>query len=76
MSTSMVLKICLYRVSQRFGKVDLLLLCYYFMLYIQSDQQESKSEQALQIIGHVVAKSYAHKRSKHGRRQFMVSNAT
>jgi hypothetical protein len=43
---------------------------------IQSDQQESKSEQALQIIGHVVAKSYAHKRSKHGRRQFMVSNAT
>jgi hypothetical protein len=43
----------------------------------QSDQQESKSEQALQIIGHVVAKSYAHKRSKHGRRQlFMVSNGT
>jgi hypothetical protein len=29
---------------------------------VQSDQQESKSEQALQIIGHVVAKSYAHKR--------------
>jgi hypothetical protein len=46
------------------------------MIYVQSDQQESKSEQALQIIGHVVAKSYAHKRSKHGRRQFMVSNAT
>jgi hypothetical protein len=45
-------------------------------LLVQSDQQESKSEQALQIIGHVVAKSYAHKRSKHGRRQFMVSNAT
>jgi hypothetical protein len=45
-------------------------------LPVQSDQQESKSEQALQIIGHVVAKSYAHKRSKHGRRQFMVSNAT
>jgi hypothetical protein len=43
---------------------------------VQSDQQESNSEQALQIIGHVVAKSYAHKRSKHGRRQFMVSNAT
>jgi hypothetical protein len=43
---------------------------------VQSDQQESKSEQALQIIGHVVAKSYAHKRSKHGRRQSMVSNAT
>jgi hypothetical protein len=38
---------------------------------IQSDQQESKSEQALQIIGHVVAKSYAHKRSKHGRSQFI-----
>jgi hypothetical protein len=31
-------------------------------LEVQSDQQESKSEQALQIIGHVVAKSYAHKR--------------
>jgi hypothetical protein len=30
--------------------------------HIQSDQQESKSEQALQIIGHVIAKSYAHKR--------------
>jgi hypothetical protein len=43
---------------------------------IQSDQQESKSEQALQIIGHVVAESYANKRSKHGRRQFVVSNAT
>jgi hypothetical protein len=43
---------------------------------IQSDQQESKSEQALQIIGHVVAESYANKRSKHGRRQFVVSNAS
>jgi hypothetical protein len=52
---------------------------FYFLTSVadvQSDQQESKSEQALQIIGHVVAKSYAHKRSKHGRRQFMVSNAT
>jgi hypothetical protein len=46
------------------------------MLPIQSDQQESKSEQALQIIGHVVAESYANKRSKHGRRQFVVSNAS
>jgi hypothetical protein len=46
------------------------------IVYVQSDQQESKSEQALQIIGHVVGKSYAHKQSKHGRRQFMVSNAT
>jgi hypothetical protein len=43
---------------------------------IQSDQQESKSEQALQIIGHVVAESCANKRSKHGRRQFVVSNAS
>jgi hypothetical protein len=43
---------------------------------VQSDQQESKSEQALQIIGHVVAESYANKRSKHGRRQFVVSNAS
>jgi hypothetical protein len=46
------------------------------MQCIQSDQQESKSEQALQIIGHVVAESYANKRSKHGRRQFVVSNAS
>jgi hypothetical protein len=52
------------------------LLRYIVRSIIQSDQQESKSEQALQIIGHVVAKSYAHKQSKHGRRQFMVSNAT
>jgi hypothetical protein len=52
------------------------LLIKYTSRNVQSDQQESKSEQALQIIGHVVAKSYAHKRSKHGRRQFMVSNAT
>jgi hypothetical protein len=43
---------------------------------LQSDQQEFKSEQALQIIGHVVAESYANKRSKHGRRQFVVSNST
>jgi hypothetical protein len=42
---------------------------------VQSDQQESKSEQALQIIGDVVAESYANKRSMHGRRQFVVSNA-
>jgi hypothetical protein len=45
-------------------------------LLIQSDQQESKSEQALQIIGHVVVVSYANKRSKHGRRQFVVSNVS
>jgi uncharacterized protein (DUF2225 family) len=46
------------------------------LVFVQSDQQESKSEQALQIIGHVVAESYANKRSKHGRRQFVVSNVT
>jgi hypothetical protein len=40
--------------------------------YIQSDQKENTSEQALQIIiGHVVAESYANKRSMHGRRQFV-----
>jgi hypothetical protein len=43
---------------------------------VQCDQKESKSEQALQIIGHVLAKFYANKRSMHGRRQFVVSNAT
>jgi hypothetical protein len=33
---------------------------------IQSDQKESKSEQALQIICHVVAESCANKHSMHG----------
>jgi hypothetical protein len=32
-------------------------------LHIQSDQKENKSEQALQIIGHVVAEFYTNKRS-------------
>jgi hypothetical protein len=41
--------------------------------HVQSDQKENKSEQGLQIIiGHVVAESYANKRSMHGRRQFVV----
>jgi hypothetical protein len=44
--------------------------------FIQCDQKENKSEQTLQIIGHVVAEFYANKRSMHGRRQFVVSNAT
>jgi hypothetical protein len=44
---------------------------------IQSDQKENKSEQALQIIiGHVVAEFCTNKRSMHGRRQFVISNAT
>jgi hypothetical protein len=43
---------------------------------VQSDRKENKSEQALQIIGHVVAESYANKRSMHGRIQFVVSNTT
>jgi hypothetical protein len=46
------------------------------MFQIQSDKIENKSEQALQIICDVVAESYADKRSMHGRRQFVVSNAT
>jgi hypothetical protein len=41
---------------------------------IQSDQKENKAEQALQIIGHVVAKFYVNKSSMHGRRQFVESN--
>jgi hypothetical protein len=36
--------------------------------------KENKAEQALQIVGHVVAESFANKRSLHGRRQFGVSN--
>jgi hypothetical protein len=43
---------------------------------VQSDQKENKSEQALQIIGHVVAEFYADKCPMHGRRQFAVSNGT
>jgi hypothetical protein len=30
----------------------------------QTDQKESKSEQAVQIIGHIVAESYANKGAK------------
>jgi hypothetical protein len=37
---------------------------------------ENKSEQALQIIGHVVAEFYANKCSMHGHKQFVDSNAT
>jgi hypothetical protein len=36
--------------------------------------KENKSEQALQIISHVVAESNANKRSLQWRRQFVVSN--
>jgi hypothetical protein len=43
---------------------------------IQSDQKENKAEQALQMMGHLVAQFYANKRTMHGRRQFVVSNAT
>jgi hypothetical protein len=31
--------------------------------HIQCDQKDNKSEQALQIIGHVLAEFYANKRS-------------
>jgi hypothetical protein len=37
-------------------------------------QNDNKSEQALQTIGHVVAESYANR--MHGHRQFVVSNTT
>jgi hypothetical protein len=47
-----------------------------FGKFVQSDQKESKSEQALQNTDHVVAEFCANKRSVHGRRQFVVSNAT
>jgi hypothetical protein len=36
-----------------------------FVSKIQSEQKENKSEQALQIMGHVVAESYPNKRSVH-----------
>jgi hypothetical protein len=47
----------------------------FLKVHVQSDQKENKLEQALQIVGHVVAESYANKRSMQGRRQFAVSNA-
>jgi hypothetical protein len=58
------------------SKLFLIDIRNFSMVSIQSDQKENKSEQALQIIGHVVAESYANKRSMHGRRQFVISNAT
>jgi hypothetical protein len=48
----------------------------FFKQWVQSDQKENRSEQTLQIIGHVVAESYTNKHSMHRRRQFVVSNAT
>jgi hypothetical protein len=50
------------------SKLFLIDIRNFSMVSIQSDQKENKSEQALQIIGHVVAESYANKRSMHGRR--------
>jgi hypothetical protein len=38
--------------------------------------KKNKSEQVLQISSHVVAEVYANKCSTHGRRQFVISNAT
>jgi hypothetical protein len=52
------------------------LLFFFILNHVQSDQKENKSQQALQIIGHVVAEFYANKRSMYGRRQFVVLNAT
>jgi hypothetical protein len=46
------------------------------MEVIQCDQEENKSKQALEVIGHVVAEFYANTHSIHGRRQFVVLNAT
>jgi hypothetical protein len=45
-------------------------------LFIQSDQEENKSEQALQLIGHVVAEFYANKRSMHrrGLKRYLIQN--
>jgi hypothetical protein len=44
--------------------------------YIIQGAKKNCFLQTLQIIGHVVAEFYANKRSMHGRRQFVVSNAT
>jgi hypothetical protein len=39
-------------------------------------KKKNKSEQALQIMGHVVAEFYANNCSMHRRKQFVDSNAT
>jgi hypothetical protein len=57
-------------------RVDETILTFMSFLLISASTQENKSEQALQIIGHVVAESYANKRSMHGRRQIVISNPT
>jgi hypothetical protein len=46
---------------------------YEFLLTVVQSDKKNKLEQALQIIGNVVAESYGNKRSLHGR-QFVVSN--
>jgi hypothetical protein len=62
----------------------LLALVLIFLFYllrllgiVQSDQKENKSEQALQIINHVVAEFYANLNacSMHGRRKCVASNS-
>jgi hypothetical protein len=56
------------------------LILIYILTYVKTHTTRSKrkknSEQALQIIGDVVAELYANKRSMHGCRQSDVSNAT
>jgi hypothetical protein len=61
-------------------KIELCRDALHGLLYINRDhkviKKKTKSEQALQIIGYVVVESYANKCSMHGRRKFVVSNAT
>jgi hypothetical protein len=59
------------RISSQLFKSNLTI----YVICVQCDQKENKSEQALQIIGHVVAEFCANKGSMHGCRQFVVSNA-
>jgi hypothetical protein len=61
---------------QGFNWTFKIILLFSSFSMLQCDQKENKSEQALQIIGHVVAETYANERAMHGRRQFVVSNAT
>jgi hypothetical protein len=39
---------------------------------LQCDQKENKSEQALQIISHVIVEFYENKRSRHRRKQLVL----
>jgi hypothetical protein len=57
-------------------KNDKSMLLLFLTTNILSGVKKTHQGRGCKRIGHVVAESYANKRSMHGRRQFVVSNAT